>query len=259
MFDTHIHTEVSTDSNMMLESAIKSAREKGLSLILTEHMDHQYPVKEGEYGNFTFDSLEYFKKYGDKRGEDLLLGMEMGMRLDCIKENKLEEGKAPFDFIIGSIHVVNEVEIFGEEHYKNKSKKKAYEEYFEAMAQCLKAYDFVDSLGHIDYICRYAPYEDPEIYYEEFSDHIDEVLKIIIEKEKAMEINTRRLGLKNTRESLLDIYKRFKQLGGKYVTLGSDSHKESAIGMNFDYAIDIAKICGLKNVYFKERKMQYDK
>lgn len=257
MFDTHIHTEVSTDSNMKLIDALNSAKEKGVSLILTEHMDIQEPIKE--YGHFTFDSYEYFKKYEKFREDNLLLGMEMGMRPEFIEENKIEEEKSPFDYIIGSVHVVDTIEIFKEEYYAERTKKEAYEEYLEYMINCLKQYDFIDSLGHIDYICRYATYEDPEIYYEEFSDHIDGVLKILIEKEKAMEINTRRLHSEVTRENLTKIYRRYKELGGNYVTIGSDSHKESAIAMNFNYAIEICDKCNLRKVYFKERKIEYDK
>lgn len=257
MFDTHIHTEVSTDSKMKLLDALKSAKEKGVSLILTEHMDIQGPIEE--YGHFTFDSEEYFKKYDGFRGDNLLLGMEMGMSPEFLKENKREEEKSPFDYVIGSVHVVNTIDIFREEFYAERTKKNAYEEYLEYMLRCLKQYDFIDSLGHIDYICRYATYEDPEIYYEEFSDYIDEILKVLIEKEKAMELNTRRLSTDKARESLINIYKRYKDLGGTYITIGSDSHKESAIAMNFNYALEIVEKCNLKQVYFKNRKIEYDK
>lgn len=257
MFDNHLHTEVSADSSMLIQDAIKSADAKGLGLILTEHMDiSDSGMKLGE--GFTFNVSEYFAKYREYRNERLLLGMELGFTPEVFKENNNVVKSGNFDFVIGSIHVVNTIDIFQSVYYETKTKREAYEEYLEAMIQCLNLYDDIDSLGHIDYICRYATYDDKEIHYEEFSDHIDEVLKVLVEKEKAIEINTRRLALPGVKNNLFNIYKRYKELGGKIVTIGSDSHRSEDIGMNFKEAIDIIGRLGLKNVYYKERKPYYD-
>lgn len=257
MFDNHVHTEISADSSMIIEDAIRAANTRGVNLVLTEHMDIEYPgAAEGE--DFTFNVEDYFKKYGKLRNDKLLLGMEVGLRPEFLKRNEEIIKSDNFDFVIGSIHVVNGMDIFRKDYYEGKSKKAAYEEYLEAMIKCLKIYNDIDTLGHIDYISRYAPYEDKEIYYDDFSDHIDEVLKLLIEKGKAMEINTRRLNLEGARNNLLKIYSRYRDLGGKIVTVGSDSHNPEAIGGNFKYAIDIINKAGLKNVYFKGREICYD-
>lgn len=257
MFDNHLHTEVSADSSMLIDDAIKSAEEKGIGLILTEHMDiTRADMKLGE--EFTFDVSEYFAKYKEYRNEKLLLGMEVGFTPEFVEQNNNAIKSGEFDFIIGSIHVVNKIDIFQHIYYETRTKREAYEEYLETMKQCLKLYDNIDSLGHIDYICRYATYDDKEIYYNEFSDYIDEVLKVVIEKEKAIEINTRRLNSSTAKNNLFNIYKRYKELGGKIVTIGSDSHRANDIGANFKEAIDIIDNIGLKNVYYKNRKIYYD-
>lgn len=62
------------------------------------------------------------------------------------------------------------------------------------MLECIEKYVFIDSLGHIDYIARYARFEDNEIYYMDFRNEIDEILRTLIQNEKAIEINTRRIG-----------------------------------------------------------------
>ena len=41
-------------------------------------------------------------------------------------------------------------------------------------------------------------------------------------------------------------HKRYKELGGKYVTLGSDAHKAEYIGYGFDKAYEIANYFDLK-------------
>lgn len=255
MFDTHVHTKISTDSEMEIEEAIKSAQNKNISLIITEHMDLKFP----EEGLFCFDVDDYFKKYSKYRGENLLLGIEIGIKDDCIEESKEVVKKGPFDYVLGSVHLVDNLDVYYETYYKGKSKQEAYEKYLATILRGIQEYDFIDSMGHIDYICRYARYDDKELYYREFSDIIDEILKTLVDKDKCMELNTRRLGDENAAKNIISIYKRFRELGGKYVTVGSDAHNTTAIGSNFNVAKEIVDLCDLKVVYFKERKKEYEK
>ncbi|AJA49337.1 putative histidinol-phosphatase [Clostridium pasteurianum DSM 525 = ATCC 6013] len=253
MFDTHVHTTFSTDSKLSIDKAVKKAYDDNLGLILTEHMDLKFPVE----GEFTFDIDKYFQEYHKYRNNKLLLGIELGMRDDCINENA-DIGKGyPFDYVLGSIHFVNGIDIYEKSFYDGKTKKDAYNEYFENMLENIKSHSYIDSLGHIDYICRYAQYEDKDIHYREHGDIIDEILKALIDRNIAIEINTRRLSSKDTVNSLIDIYKRFSELKGKYVTIGSDSHSENSIGFNYNQALKIAELCKLTPVYFKNRKMEY--
>ena len=113
-----------------------------------------------------------------------------------------------------------------------------------------------DVLAHIDYICRAAPYDDPEIDYATFKEDIDKVLKIVIERGKVLELNTRRLNTRRGLKELIPIYSRYKELGGKYVTIGSDAHKVEAVGNYFDLAIDFAKELDLIIVTFCERRLE---
>ena len=72
-----------------------------------------------------------------------------------------------------------------------------------------------------------------------------------------MELNTRRLSSKAAAESLLMIYARYRELGGQYVTIGSDAHSAEAVGMNFKRAQDMTDFVGLRPVWFRERKIEY--
>lgn len=255
MFDTHVHTKISTDSNMEIEEAIKAAQNQNLSLIITEHMDLKFPKE----GLFCFDPNEYFMEYSKYRGDNLLLGIEIGMKADCVEESRELLDKHPFDYAIGSIHLVENMDIYYSEFYEGKSKRQAYEEYLKLMLKCVKDYEYIDSMGHIDYISRYSKFEDKEIYYHDFSDIIDEILKTLIQKDKCIELNTRRLDDEKAAKHLIDIYKRFRELGGKNITIGSDAHNTSSLGSNFNVAKEISELCDLKIVYFKERKKEYEK
>ena len=255
MFDTHIHSNFSTDSKMKIGEASQRAQDLNIGIIVTEHMDLLYPVPD----KFIFDTEAYFNEYEKIRNERLLLGIEIGMRMDCIEESKDICIHNPFDYVIGSVHIVNGFDIYKEEYYKGRTKDEAYMEYFDCMLKCIKEYDFIDSMGHIDYIARYARYDDKEIYYDRYKETIDEILKYIADNNKAIEINTRRFNDKNAVKNLLPIYKRFSELGGRMVTIGSDAHKVQNIGDNLKTAFDMAEYCNLKVVYFKNRKLYYDK
>jgi len=79
----------------------------------------------------------------------------------------------------------------------------------------------------------------------------------LIAHDTVIELNTRRLGDRSVIKSLAPIYKRYYDLGGRYVTFGSDAHKMLDIGSNFMAAKELSEWCNLKMVYFKNRRMQY--
>jgi len=253
--DTHMHTLFSTDSNMKIEEALKKANELGIGITITEHMDLEYPEPKA----FIFDIDEYFCAYEQYRCDNVLLGIEIGMRSELAMKSRQVIAGRPLDYIIGSIHVVDGIDIYQEKFYLGRTKQEVYGRYFASMLACLESYDFIDSLGHIDYIARYARYNDAELYFDEFKDHIDQVLVLLAKKQKAIEINTRRLGDKKTVEALIPVYRRFRELGGEYVTIGSDAHTPKDIGKNFKVALDLAEKCSLKPVWFKARKPDYIK
>lgn len=253
IFDTHMHTRFSTDSRMDIEEALARGRELMMGITITEHLDLDYPTPEA----FIFDIGEYFRSYGRYRSDMVMLGIEIGMRADLVRETRAKLQNHPFDFVIGSIHVIEGIDIYQAEFYEERTKREVYGQYFDAMLSCIASYDFIDSLGHIDYIARYARFEDSELYYSEFADYIDKILRIMAEQQKAVEINTRRLGRPDTLAALLPIYRRFRELGGRIVTLGSDAHTPRDIGNHFALALDMAAACGLKPVWFKEREPQY--
>ena len=253
MIDSHIHTEFSSDSQMKLQHALEHSRKSGIGMTITEHLDLKFPTGTDSI----FDIDKYFNDYEKYRGSDLMLGIEIGMQQICLEENRVLTSKYPFDYVIGSIHAAKGEDVFNPKFYEGKTKKEAYEQYFLSMIDCVKQYDFIDSLGHIDYISRYATFDDKEIHYHEFNEYINEVLKAIVHNEKVMEINTRRLGSKEAYNNLINVYKAYNQIGGKYVTIGSDAHNAEDIGKNFLLANRICEICNLKPVYFKNRKMEY--
>lgn len=253
MVDTHIHTKYSSDSQMKIQDALERVRKSGIGMTITEHLDLRFPTGT----DFTFDVDKYFNDYDKYKNNKFMLGVEIGMQQRCLEENRDVVDNYPFDYVIGSIHVVEDEDIFNPKFYEGKTKKDAFEKYFSSMVNCVKKYDFIDSLGHIDYISRYATFKDNEIHYNEFNEYINEVLKAIVNNEKVIEINTRRLNNKEAYENLINIYKAYKHIGGKYVTIGSDAHNVEDIGKNFALANIVCQECNLKAVYFRNRNMEF--
>lgn len=256
MFDSHVHTSFSCDSDMPIENAIDKCQALGVGMVITDHMDIN-PFRGPE---FTFNVEDFFKTYSPLRSETLLLGIEMGLRCEAVQENQDIIKAHDFDFILCSTHapydMETNLEYYDKEYYDGLSKKEAYREYFSSMLKGIKENPYFDALAHIDYIARYSPYEDKELYYDQFQPEIDAVLKEVAGMDKALEISTRRLDNPTAEGELVKIYKRFREVGGRYVTIGSDSHGEDAITRHFDKAIAIAEKCDLTPVYFKKRVRQ---
>lgn len=250
LFDTHLHTRFSTDSEMEFADLRATSLQKNCGIIITEHMDLNYPVSE----KFTFSVGDYFAAYKSYRSNRLLLGIEIGLRTDCIENNRQIVSYHPFDFVLGSIHVINQHDLYYDPFYEGRSKQAAYQDYFQSMLDCVQGNDFIDSLGHIDYIARYAPYPDPEVHYHEFSEAIDAILISLAQRDVALEINTRRFADKQVIDHLVPIYHRFHELGGQYVTLGSDAHRPEAVANQLEDAWNLANRCNLQAVYYQDRQ-----
>lgn len=251
--DSHIHTEFSADAEMKAEEALAAAEKQGIGLVFTEHLDADYTSPDGR--SFSFVPQDYWQAYDRLRGENLQLGVEIGMRPSTRDYSAEFSRQVPFDLVICSQHLVDDLDIYYPEYYEGKDKQTAYHRYFVQMAENLRTHDFADVLGHIDYICRYAPYEDPNITYADFADELDAVLKAALLTDTVLEINTRRLGDKEALASLVPIYKRYREMGGQFVTLGSDAHTPDAVGAHLQLAYDFAESLKLTPVTFRQRQM----
>ena len=253
IFDSHSHTSFSADSDMTAEDALKAARARGLGIVFTEHLDVDFP---GEL-DFSFDPAAYWKQYEPLRGDNLHLGIEVGMQAGTAEASRAFVTRAPFDLVIGSVHLLRGIDIYEKECFEGREKDELYREYFRTMAEMIACHDFIDVLGHIDYIARTAPYENPELSYGASEDEIDAVLRTAVAQGVVLELNTRRLGSRRALKELAPIYARYHELGGRYVTLGSDAHGADAIGANFAAAEDFARAMGLSIVTFFARKMEF--
>lgn len=229
----------------------------------TDHLDIDYPPC-AEVFEFNFD--KHFEHIEDVKKKfcnriNVIRGLEVGIQEHVIDESVTLIDKYQFDIVIGSLHVLEKLELHNGDYCRGKSKKEAYEGYFNELFKLFSKFENFDVLGHIDIIRRYGDYEDKSLKYSEFADLIDATLKILIEKGKGIEVNTS--GFRYNLGSPLpgtEIIKRYRELGGEIITVGSDAHSISHIGYNFDCVKDELISAGFKYyTYFEKRKPVFSK
>lgn len=257
--DFHLHSKFSGDSDAAPEDIINNAIAKGMRHIcFTDHLDIDYPEDDCD---FDLDEDSYWSylsslknKYIDKI--NILIGMETGLQPHIAYELDSRIKKHDFDFIIGSSHIVNGTDPYYRSFFENRTNYDAYMEYFLSIKECLKTCRNFDVYGHIDYVIRYTPYKDMKFRYTDFSDIIDDILKDLIYAGKGIELNTGgyAAGL-NSPNPCPDIIRRYKELGGEIITVGSDAHKAENIGGYFKNAESVLKECGFDYyTVFQKRK-----
>ena len=257
--DIHMHSTFSHDSDAAPEEMIRGAVEKGLTTIcFTDHYDKD----DLEWGEESiFDPEEYFRvltpladKYREKI--DVKIGVELGLRPYLGDYYRNLVAKYPFDFVIGSVHTIQSTDPAAGKLFREHTDEDAYRIGFEEMLEDVKNFDDFDSFGHMDYMVRYANQREKSYSYRAFADEIDAVLRLLVEKGKALELNTAGLkyGLPFAHPHP-DILKRFRELGGEMITVGADGHRPEHIAYDFEKVSQMLKDCGFRfYTVFSERK-----
>lgn len=250
--DQHIHSSFSFDSKTEMKDMIESAYKKGLKHIaFTEHNDFDYPVsKEYPKGSWELNVDSYLYDLLMARDEfygkiTIGFGIEVGMQTGCFSQNNILTNSQQFDFIIGSVHLVNGVDTYDKAFYEGRSAKEALNEYFDTVYANIQKFKNFDVLGHLDYLTRKLPNNEADYNPNEYMDKIDAILKYLVEHEKGLELNTQALvrGLKYP-NPWPEVLKRYKELGGEIITVGSDAHTPDGIGGGFDKAAEFLQANG---------------
>lgn len=251
--DYHIHSIFSEDSELTMDYICQRYIQLGVKQIaFTDHIDIDYPST-----NYTFrinDLDEYFEsieiikaKYKDEF--NIAYGVEIGLQPHVLEECNDIVTSYPFDFVIGSVHVIKGSDPYEGQYYIGKSKIECYDLFYRETLDLIHCYDNFDVLGHLDYIRRYSPFTYQADDYLIAIEIIDEILRTLISKGKGIELNT-----SGYREPFdvpmpnLNILKRYKELGGQIITLGSDAHKAHQIGFKFPRAISELQQIGFEHL-----------
>ncbi len=177
------------------------------------------------------------------------MGMEFGVQTHTIPKYEELFGKYPLDFVILSIHQVEDKEFWTQDFQKGRSQKEYNERYYEEMHNVVRAYKNYSVLVHMDLITRY----DENGYYpfEKSRPIVEDILKTVIEDGKGIEFNTSYHRYDTTPS--VDILKLYKRLGGEIITIGSDSHRKEHLGAYIREAGQLLKDLGFRFLCIYDR------
>lgn len=260
MFDYHMHSIVSFDGHDSGLQLVQAAKAAGLKEIcFTDHLDYD-PL--GKMGVLAFDTARYNAEYDHLQVEGLKIrrGMEFGMTVDNRAQFKADLKRRPFDFVLGSIHFVDDLDVYFEEYWHDKTVFEAERRYLEATLDCVRLHDDFDVLAHLTYIGKTSSHHAPRcVPFAEHRELIDEILKTVARKGKGLEMNTSGVDRCGGFLPTEDYFRRFKEFGGQIVTVGSDAHTASRVGQ---YSFEACRM--LKDIFgyvctFEDRKPIFHK
>jgi len=255
--DSHLHTDRSPDSTVPIEAYAAAASERGIvEIAITDHVDFERGAPAFEYTTFA-DRERIVREAAERwapRGVQIRFGAEL--TYDRAWESDVREHVAahPYDFTIGSVHdrVVSPYHrstVAG--WIAGRSLAEVVAPYFDEVEAAARSGLF-DAIGHIDGVKRYlyphvAPAElaaAPELY--------EPILHALVDSGTALEVNTSGL-----RYAIAEpfpapaIVARFRELGGRAVTIGSDAHRADQFGWGLQDGYDVAIACGFDELTFR--------
>lgn len=274
LFDNHNHSEFSFDGKRnSVEACARKALLKGLGgLAFTDHCDFFVPPMKAAYENLVPEVFDVGAQQKEiDRISDILTkecsggsplkilkGIEVGMHENHHDDIRKMLSEHSFDQVIASVHYLEDTDPFYGGYYEGKDWKRAYGNYLETIWKEMTWLRDFDIMGHFDYVVRYAPYQETRLRYKDFSDILDEMFRFLIHEGKALEINTKSYQTYNGREVMLDIdtLKRYREMGGEIISLGSDAHDPDRCGHDFDRYAALLKSLGFRwTAHFENRKL----
>ena len=264
--DCHNHSCISDDSRTPLEDMVLAAAHAGLSeLCVTDHLDligHKGVLRSGWDWKPVLEQYERAKAMCPA-GLELRLGIELGSAQIFPEWARRLICDVPLDMVIGSAHNVHpdhggwdyiEKCYTGEEMCHS-----TLELYFNNLLE-LAEVEFIDVLGHLPYVLRYMNDRDGNhITLERYADQIDRILTKMIQRGAGIELNTNRKR-SDMAARWRPILKRYRELGGEIITLGSDAHVAEHVGLGIPEGVQLLRDMGYRYyTVYRQRKPEFIK
>ncbi|WP_461202169.1 histidinol-phosphatase HisJ family protein [Enterococcus sp. N342-3-1-2] len=261
--DYHVHSDYSDDSWYLMEDVVQDAIKIGLSEIcFTEHVDYGVKedwlpddnylvgknkvVKNVHYPRYFKEIAELKQRYQNQI--TIKTGMEFGMQQHTIAPFQTLFDAHPFDFILLSVHQIDNLEFWTGEFQKGRTQQESYQRYYEEMYELVTLYKDYSVLAHMDLIRRYLDKETDA--FDTTKEQIAEILKVVIQDGKGIELNTssHRYGIHGYTPSI-DILTLYRDLGGQIITIGSDSHEPAHLGFQIKEGQALLQSLGFAGLY----------
>lgn len=255
--DAHLHTDLSPDSDVPIDTFAAQAVELGIpEIAITDHLDFEPGAPAYRYASFADRerSVRLAAERWADRGVAIRFGVEVTWDSRWADDIRDHLGRHAYDFTIGSVHVYR-----GSPYSASKvanwvagrSLPDIVEPYFSEVGRAIRSGLF-DAIGHLDVVKRYlAPHVSaadlataPELY--------EPLLDALVERGTALEINTS--GLRQEAKEIYPpapIVARYRELGGERITIGSDAHRADTFAWALDDGYRAAAEAGFDRLTFR--------
>lgn len=268
-YDQHLHSWHSNDSDADPRENVRQALAMGLAgLTITDHFD----THPAEWDRCLYDYEKIAEEVGRLRsefGSQVFIGHGIEICHQAEQKDRILAYLADhrFDIVLLSVHWLGERALHVREHWDGLDAAAGTRRYFEAVLDAVRlaaelnrrGQRSFDVLCHLDLVKRYT-----QRYFQTFdirshSDLIDEILRACIEAELALEVN-----LSTLRQSLPEpsppdwVLRRYLELGGEAVTLGSDAHRPEDVGAGFTEGVALLRSVGCRCLRLFKNRMPHD-
>lgn len=251
--DSHLHTELSWDSQVPLELYCAQAVERGIpEIAITDHLDFMPGAPAYDYADYPTRE-RMIRGAADRWAGKLTIRFGVELTYETRYEDAIREHLRThsYDYSIGSVHPQSDgpyardrIEAF----MAGKTIGQATAFYFDEVMGAIRSGLF-DTVGHLDQIKRWllrwftpADYAAaPELY--------EPLLVALVESGMALEVNSS--GLRHPTGETYPaawVVGRFRQLGGQRVTAGSDAHMPDSFAFGLEEAYEIVAAAGFSRL-----------
>lgn len=259
MMDYHLHSRFSKDGESSIDELCRTARLKGVSHIaVTDHHDIDNKKWEiADMGNYAAEIRRVQPLYPDI---DIAAGIEMDYRPETWEKARGIPKRLGLDFALLSLHFIDGVDPYLPEYFEHRTQREGYALYLERLAGMIRGTEGPWVLSHLTYVSKFARFPDPQLRYADYPEQLDEILRLAAGKGYGLEVNAS--GIKNNAGLLpgADILRRFRELGGEAVTVGSDAHSAEHLGRWVTEATEAVRSAGFRYLaVYRELKPQFMK
>ena len=255
--DAHMHTDMSPDSNVPIDTYAATALEHGIAEIaITDHVDFEPGAPAFAYATFA-DRERIVRDAAERwgpQGVAIRFGVELTYDRSWEPDIRAHLARHAYDFTIGSVH--DRVEspysprrVAG--WIAGRSLADIVAPSFDEVTAAARSGLF-DAIGHIDGVKRYLYPHIKPADLEAAPELYEPILQALVESGTALEVNTS--GLRYSIGVTFPhaaVVARYRELGGRAVTIGSDAHRAEHANWGLDDGYAIATEAGFSELTFR--------
>ncbi|MDQ2965256.1 MAG: histidinol-phosphatase HisJ family protein [Chloroflexota bacterium] len=256
--DSHLHTDLSPDSDVPIDVYAAQAAERGIvEIAITDHVDFDH--RDPAFSFSTFADRERIVRQAAERwagrGVAIRFGVELTYNRLWEDEIRAHLARHTYDFTIGSVHEWPGSP-YRDRHglaswISGRSEAEAVAPYLAEILGAARSGLF-DALGHLDVVKKYLARHVPPARLAGAPEIYEPVLKALVENGTALEVNTS--GLRQAPGETYPtapIVALFRELGGSAVTAGSDAHRAETFAFGLEQGYRLLAEAGFEELAFR--------